>query len=78
MKNLWKGARKSVFWLNFLEFSELYISKIVIYVMRYIALHYCSQFKKNLIAFGVSYGQKTTQKQPVQWFFAASKTFENS
>ena len=35
--------------------------------MRYIALHYCSQFKKNLIAFGVSYGQKTTQKQPVQW-----------
>ena len=41
--------------------------------MRYIALHYCSQFKKNLIAFGVSYGQKTAQKQPVQWFFAASK-----
>ena len=42
------------------------ISKTVIYVMRYIALHYCSKFQKNLTAFGGVMARKPP-KSSLQW-----------
>ena len=35
-KNLWKKPKKLIFWLNFLEFSELYLKLFYIW---YLALH---------------------------------------
>ena len=45
--------------------------------MRYIPLHYCSKFQKNLTEFGGVIAKKTTQKQPKIQLSAATKTFEN-
>ena len=65
-KNFWIPTTKWGFWINFLEFSAL--SKNVIYVMQNIGLHYCSNFEKNLTAFGGVMAEKPS-KSTQKWYF---------
>ena len=72
-----KKCQKFCFLASFLGIFRT-VNKIVLDIILCIALHHWSKFQKNVTAFGGSYGQKTTYKQPKIHFSGPAKTFANS